>query len=142
MAVTNAEFDDILSKSTNIKYEPDAVDIMFKNGDIEKITPSFVTQIVIEKDYDTSYFPVTSISLNIRPELYTRVVKEKETVKVILELDELEPLFNLLELLLDELLLACAFCQLNCSLCSAKLELYCLICSAKLFSVLICDNTC
>ena len=36
MTTTNAEFDDILSKSTNIKYEPDAVDIMFKNGDIEK----------------------------------------------------------------------------------------------------------
>ena len=79
---SNVDFNDIMSKSTNIKYEPEAVDIIFKNGDIEKIAPSFVTQIVIEKDFDNSYFPVTSISLNIRPELYTRVVKEKETVKI------------------------------------------------------------
>lgn len=79
---SSVKIEDIMVNSTNIKYEPDAVDILFKNGDIESIDPGFVTQIVIEKDYDNSYFPVTSISLNIRPELYTRIVKEKETVKI------------------------------------------------------------
>lgn len=76
------DINEIMSNSTKLKYEPDAIDIMFNNGDIEKIDPGFVKQIVIEKDYDSSYFPVTSISLNIRPELYTRIVKEKETVKI------------------------------------------------------------
>ncbi len=78
----STEIKEIMLKSNNIKYEPDAVDVLFNNGDIEKIDPGFVTQLMIEKDYETSYFPVISISLNIRPEIYSRIVKEKETVKL------------------------------------------------------------
>ncbi|WP_304576671.1 hypothetical protein [Romboutsia ilealis] len=81
--VVNAtNMEEILLKANNIKYEPDAIDIIFKNGDIESIDAGFVTQIMIEKDYEEAYFPIISITLNIRPELYNRVVKEKETVKL------------------------------------------------------------
>ena len=64
-----------------IKYKIDNFDIMFENGDIEKLNGDMVTHLYIEKDYDDLYFPIVNVSIMMRDELYHRIKQENETVK-------------------------------------------------------------
>ena len=64
-----------------IKYKVDNFDIMFENGDIEKLNGDMVTHLYIEKDYDELYFPIVNISIMMRDELYHRIKQENDTVK-------------------------------------------------------------
>ena len=66
-----------------IKYKIDNFDIMFENGDIEKLNGDMVTHLYIEKDYDDLYFPIVNVSIMMRDELYHRIKQENETVKFI-----------------------------------------------------------
>jgi hypothetical protein len=65
----------------HIKYKVDNFDIIFENGDIEKINGDMVTHLYIEKDYDNLYFPIVNLSVVMKDELYHRVKQENETVK-------------------------------------------------------------
>lgn len=64
-----------------IKYKVDNFDVMFENGDIEKLNGDMVTHLYIEKDYDELYFPIVNISIMMRDELYHRIKQENNTVK-------------------------------------------------------------
>jgi hypothetical protein len=64
-----------------IKYKVDNFDIIFDNGDIEKVNGDMVTHLYIEKDYDELYFPIVNISVTMKDELYHRIKQENETVK-------------------------------------------------------------
>lgn len=64
-----------------IKYKVDNFDVIFDNGDIEKINGDMVTHLYIEKDYDELYFPIVNISVTMKDELYHRIKQENETVK-------------------------------------------------------------
>lgn len=64
-----------------IKYKVDNFDILFENGDIEKMNGDMVTHLYIEKDFDELYFPIVNISVMMRDELYHRIKQENETVK-------------------------------------------------------------
>ena len=63
-----------------IKYKVDNFDVIFKNGDIEKLNGDMVTHLYIEKDYDELYFPIVNISIMMRDELYHRIKQENDTV--------------------------------------------------------------
>lgn len=65
----------------HVKYKVDNFDIIFENGDIEKINGDMVTHLYIEKDYDNLYFPIVNLSVVMKDELYHRVKQENETVK-------------------------------------------------------------
>ncbi len=64
-----------------IKYKVDNFDVMFENGDIEKLNGDMVTHLYIEKDYDELYFPIVNVSIMMRDELYHRIKQENDTVK-------------------------------------------------------------
>lgn len=64
-----------------IKYRVDNFDVMFENGDIEKLNGDMVTHLYIEKDFDELYFPIVNISIMMRDELYHRIKQENETVQ-------------------------------------------------------------
>lgn len=64
-----------------IKYKVDNFDIIFSNGDIEKMNGDVVTHLYIEKDYDDLYFPIVNISIMMRDEIYHRIQQENESVK-------------------------------------------------------------
>ena len=64
-----------------IKYKIDNFDIMFENGDIEKLNGDMVTHLYIEKDYDELYFPIVNVSIMMGDELYHRIQQENDTVK-------------------------------------------------------------
>ena len=64
-----------------IKYKVDNFDILFENGDIEKLNGDMVTHLYIEKDYDELYFPIVNISIMMKDELYHKIQQENDTVK-------------------------------------------------------------
>ena len=64
-----------------IKYRVDNFDVIFENGDIEKLNGDMVTHLYIEKDFDELYFPIVNISIMMRDELYHRIKQENETVQ-------------------------------------------------------------
>lgn len=64
-----------------IKYKVDNFDVMFENGDIEKLNGDMVTHLYIEKDYDELYFPIVNVSIMMRDEIYHRIKQENDTVK-------------------------------------------------------------
>lgn len=64
-----------------IKYRVDNFDVMFENGDIEKLNGDMVTHLYIEKDFDELYFPIVNISIMMRDELYHRIKQENDTVQ-------------------------------------------------------------
>lgn len=69
-----------------IKYKVDNFDIMFENGDIEKMDGDMVTHLYMEKDFDDLYFPIINISVLMQDNLYHRIKAENETVKFRLRL--------------------------------------------------------
>lgn len=64
-----------------VKFKVDNFDIMFENGDIEKMDGDVVTHLYIEKDFDELYFPIVNISVLMKDELYHRIKQENDTVK-------------------------------------------------------------
>ncbi len=73
--------DEMRENKNLIKYKVDNFDIMFENGDIEKMDGDMVTHLYIEKDFDDLYFPIVNISVLMKDELYHRIKQENETVK-------------------------------------------------------------
>ena len=72
--------DEMRENKNIIKYKVDNFDIIFANGDVEKINGDMVTHLYIEKDYDELYFPIVNISVVMRDKLYQRIQEENETV--------------------------------------------------------------
>ena len=64
-----------------IKYKIDGFDILFENGDVEKIESGMISHLYIEKDYDNLYFPLINISVLMGDKLYNRINQESETVQ-------------------------------------------------------------
>lgn len=64
-----------------IKYKVDNVDILFENGDIEKINGEMVRHLFIEKDFDELYFPLINVSIIMKDELFQRINEEIDTVQ-------------------------------------------------------------
>ena len=73
--------DEMRKHKNLIKYKVDNFDILFQNGDIEKMSGDMVTHLYIEKDYDDLYFPIINISVSIKDEIYHRIKQENDTVK-------------------------------------------------------------
>lgn len=76
---------DAISYSNNIKYEPESILIVFKNETIT-IDPSFISELMMEKNFDTEYFPVTKLSITLKVDIYKRMIEEKDTVKIRLKI--------------------------------------------------------
>ena len=72
--------DEMRKHKNLIKYKVDNFDILFQNGDIEKMNGDMVTHLYIEKDYDDLYFPIINISVSIKDEIYHRIKQENDTV--------------------------------------------------------------
>ena len=72
--------DEMRNNKNIIKYKVDNLDIIFDNGDVEKINGDMVTHMYIEKDYDELYFPIINISVVMRDRIYQRIQEENETV--------------------------------------------------------------
>lgn len=64
-----------------IKYKVDNFDIIFENGDIEKLDGDVVNHLYIEKDYDELFFPIVNLAITMKDELYHRIKQENDTVK-------------------------------------------------------------
>lgn len=64
-----------------IKYKVDNFDVIFENGDIEKMDGNMITHLYIEKDYDELYFPIVNLSVSMKDEVYHRIKQENDTVK-------------------------------------------------------------
>ena len=73
--------EDMRKYKNHIKYRVDNFDILFGNGDIEKMNGDMVTHLYIERDFDELFFPVVNISIMMRDELYHRIKQENDTVK-------------------------------------------------------------
>lgn len=69
------------SYRNNIKYKVESLDILFKDGSIEKIDPGLITHLYIEKDYDVLFFPIMNISVMMNDELYHKINSENTSVK-------------------------------------------------------------
>lgn len=65
----------------HLKFKVDNFDILFNNGDIEKINGDMVTHLYIEKDFDELFFPIVNLSVTMKDELYNRIKQENESVK-------------------------------------------------------------
>lgn len=79
------DISDIVLYSNNIKYEPEEVLIVLKKETI-KVDPSFVIELMMEKNFDTDYFPVTKLSMMLKVDVYKKIISEKDTVKIRLKL--------------------------------------------------------
>lgn len=79
------EVSDIILYSNNIKYEPESVLIVLKKETIT-VDASFITELMIEKNYDNDYFPITRLSVLLKVDVYKKIVAEKDTVKIRLKL--------------------------------------------------------
>jgi hypothetical protein len=73
--------DEMRKHKNLIKYKVDNFDILFQNGDVEKMSGDMVTHLYIEKDYDDLYFPIINLSVSIKDEIYHRIKQENDTVK-------------------------------------------------------------
>ena len=78
--------EDMRKYKNHVKYRVDNFDILFENGDIEKMNGDMVTHLYIEKDFDELFFPVVNIQIMMRDELYHRIKQENATVKFRLRL--------------------------------------------------------
>lgn len=79
------EISEIVTYSNNIKYEPEEVLIVLKKETIT-IDPSFIIELMMEKNFDTEYFPITKLSITLKIDIYKKIIDEKDTVKIRLKL--------------------------------------------------------
>ena len=73
--------DEMREQKNIIKYKIDGFDILFENGDIEKIPPGMINHLYIEKDFDVLFFPLINVSMAMKDEVYERINREVETVQ-------------------------------------------------------------
>lgn len=73
--------DEMRDNKINIKYKIENFDIIFENGDIEKIGPGMVRHLYIERDFDNLYFPLINVSVVMDDVIYQRIKQENETVQ-------------------------------------------------------------
>lgn len=64
------------------RYKVESLNILFP-GETEPTTvdANFVTSISIEHDYDNDYFPIINLSVNLKPKVYFKILKNKLDVK-------------------------------------------------------------
>lgn len=79
------DISEIISYSNNIKYEPESVLFILKKETIT-IESSFIVELMMEKNFDTEYFPITKLSLVLKVDVYKKIIAEKDTVKIRLKL--------------------------------------------------------
>lgn len=63
------------------KYEIDTMDIIFKNGDVEKVESKLFSHLYMEKDFDNLFFPIMNIGVTMSDMLYDRIIQENHSVK-------------------------------------------------------------
>lgn len=73
--------DEMRDNKINIKYKVENFDIIFENGDIEKIGPGMVRHLYIERDFDNLYFPLINVSVIMDDVIYQRIKQENDTVQ-------------------------------------------------------------
>ena len=73
--------DEMRDNKVNIKYKVENFDVIFENGDIEKIEAGMVRHLYIERDYDNLYFPLINISVVMDDLIYHRIKQENDTVR-------------------------------------------------------------
>ena len=73
--------DEMRKYRNTIKYKVDDIDVLFENGDIEKLNGDLVRHLYIEKDYEELFFPIINISVVMKDELFQRINEEINTVQ-------------------------------------------------------------
>ena len=76
------KLEDIIKYVEYVKYEVTNLTIVLSEKTIE-ITPAFVSEIILEHDYENLYTPMFSLSVSLSQEEYKQIVADKENVKFI-----------------------------------------------------------
>jgi hypothetical protein len=62
------------------RYRVDAFDILL-GGETTKVLPTQINSIIIEKDFDSDFFPGIRVNLSLDTELYHKVIANKTSVR-------------------------------------------------------------
>ena len=81
------KLEDIIKYVEYVKYEVTNLTIVLSEKTIE-ITPAFVSEIILEHDYENLYTPMFSLSVSLSQEEYKQIVADKENVKFIVKIDK------------------------------------------------------
>ena len=81
------KIEEILDYIEFVKYQVSTVKIVLQ-GETLDILPEFVSEVMIEYDYDNLYSPIITIGIALTQEEYKKIVQQKDTVKFIVKIDE------------------------------------------------------
>ena len=81
------KLEDIIKYVEFVKYEITKLTVVLSKKTIE-ITPTFVSEIILEHDYDNLYTPMFSLSVSLSQEEYKEIVADKENVKFIVKMNK------------------------------------------------------
>lgn len=81
------ELQDLMTKVEYVKYKVDTFSIVLKDKTID-VEPAFVSEILLEYDYDSLYTPVLNVSIALTQLEYKQVIQEKDTVKFIIKINK------------------------------------------------------
>lgn len=79
------KLEDILKYVEYVKYEVTILNIVLPDETLE-IMPTFVSELMIEHDYDSLYTPMFSLSVALSQEEYRRIIQHKDSVKFIVKI--------------------------------------------------------
>ena len=82
------KLDELMEHVEYVKYKVDTIKVVLKSETIE-ITPTFVSEVLLEYDYDNLYTPVLTLSLALTQTEYKKITLEKDTVKFILKINKM-----------------------------------------------------
>lgn len=86
--VIKLKLEDIIKYVEFVKYEVTKLDVVLPSETIE-IMPSFISELMLEHDYDNLYTPMFSLSVALSQEEYRKIVMDKDSVKFILKMDKI-----------------------------------------------------
>ena len=80
--------DELMEYVEYVKYKVTSLQIVLKSETID-VTPTFVSEVLIEYDYDNLYTPILTLSVALTQTEYKKIVAEKDTVKFIVNINKM-----------------------------------------------------
>ena len=81
------KLEEIVDYIEYVKYKPETINIVLQEETIE-IMPDFVSEVLIEYDYDNLYAPIMTLTMALSQKEYRNIVIEKDTVKFIVKINK------------------------------------------------------
>lgn len=82
------ELNELLKYVEYVKYKVESLSIVLQSETI-KVEPAFVSEILLEYDYDKLCTPIFILSVALTQIEYRKIVREKDTVKFIVKLNKI-----------------------------------------------------